>query len=381
MPHFLLASEFIIFAGAGSRIIYSSWRRKNAESPVTLFPEDKSKELLNLQTLYGYNEHSLVGISSNKMAWFDSETGCGISYTEHGKVWLVAGETLGAEENLLAATQKFLQTARENKKIVAFLPATEKFALIIAAASQELKAVKIGAAPYFDLQNWNPRGNKAKNVRSGLNQARRSNICVREITEISESFQTEISDLCRIWLKTRPSILKFGWLFELSPFQNAEKKKFFTARNAEDKLVGFLAASPIPAREGWYLEDVLRAPDAPNGTADLLVFETMKILAAKGAKVATLGTTPLAQDGEDTVSSNGNFLSKQVMNFSRKYLNPVYNFRGLKHFKAKFVPTWWESEYVLAPKGIFVQLLITKAFLYTILSDNFTDIWAKLLDL
>ena len=32
-------------------------------------------------------------------------------------------------------------------------------------------------------------------------------------------------------------------------------------------------------------------------------------------------------------------------------LGAFYNFEGLRRFKSKFAPTYWESEYVLAPRG------------------------------
>jgi lysylphosphatidylglycerol synthetase-like protein (DUF2156 family) len=369
MSHIILSSEILILIGTGFKIVYSRFPARKLKAVTSRYPVDKTADLLRLQSLYGYNEHSSVSISATRNVWFDEQTSSAVNYTEHGKVWLAAGEMLAADENLISATNRFLQAASRHKKIVAFLPTTEKFARLIADSS-ELKAVKIGASPYFALQNWNPRGNKAKKLRAGLSQARRSTIKVQEISEIKDCFRTEVDGLCRDWLKTRRSIIELGWLFKLSPFQNEENKRFFVARNDAGKLVGFLMASPIPARAGWYLEDVLRASDAPNGTADLLVFETMKILAAEGVQLVTLGTAPLATDGEDEVSSNGNYFTKHMLNVSRKHLNAFYNFRGLRHFKAKFVPTWWESEYVLIPRGVFAPLLVLLAFLLAIVREK-----------
>jgi phosphatidylglycerol lysyltransferase len=44
----------------------------------------------------------------------------------------------------------------------------------------------------------------------------------------------------------------------------------FVAERAGD-VVAFLVATPIPARGGWLLEQWPRAPDAPNGTVELVV--------------------------------------------------------------------------------------------------------------
>jgi len=248
---------------------------------------------------------------------------------------------------------------------VAFLPATEKFARY--AAEHNVNIVKIGASPYFDLQNWNPRGNTAKKLRLGVNHGRKAGISVEQVYEVDERFRQEVTDLSESWIGTRRAGIKFGWLFELIPFQNADAKKFFAARHSEGNLVGLLAASPIPAREGWYLEDVLRRADSPNGTADLLVFEALRMLANEGAKLATLGTVPLSENGIDEVSSSGNYIAKRAIGLSRSKLNSLYNFEGLRCFKSKFVPTWWESEYVILSKGVLVSPRVTNAVLKTIM--------------
>ena len=33
-------------------------------------------------------------------------------------------------------------------------------------------------------------------------------------------------------------------------------------------------------------------------------------------------------------------------------LGAFYNFEGLRRFKGKFAPSWWESEYALAQRGV-----------------------------
>jgi hypothetical protein len=93
-----------------------------------------------------------------------------------------------------------------------------------------------------------------------VNQARRAGVRVTRVVNIDEKLIKETACLRKSWLKTRRSAIKFGWLFAVNVFQHKERKKYFTARDATGRLVSFLAASPIPARDGWYLEDVLRRP-------------------------------------------------------------------------------------------------------------------------
>ncbi|HST52908.1 MAG TPA: DUF2156 domain-containing protein [Pyrinomonadaceae bacterium] len=326
---------------------------------------DPTGELLRLQTLYGYNAHSLVSIAPGARLWSTPEIDGAIIYSEFGRVWLAAGDPLVSEDEAAELARLFVAEAKRRGRVAAFVPVTERFARA-AVGKAGLAALKVGAAPYFDLKTWSPRGDRAKKMRAGVNQARRAGVSVEAIEEADEKLRLETEKLCRQWLDTRRAATSFGWLFLLDPFQHASHKKFFAARERSGALVGFLAASPMPARGGWYLEDVLRSPDAPAGTADILVFEALNILAASGARLATLGTSPLAHDGEEVVPAHGFPVVERALKLASKRLGAFYNFEGLRRFKAKFVPTHWESEYILGPRGVTIPPRVAYAVMRAI---------------
>ncbi len=347
MLHLLAVSKVLACASASASTLYLTWRRAAPRPRLDIFPQNDDCDLANLQHLHGYNEHTYVLDSGEGEVWSDSGLGA-VCYVERGNVWLVTGEPLAADSDLCDITRKFVAYAHENRKMVVFLPTSERFARAI--AGQGYRIHKIAASPYFDLRKWDPRGNSAKHLRLGLNRARRAGISVKPVANISADFRREVDELCEKWLGGRSAGMSFGWLFRLAPFHNAEAKKYFAARDEDGRLVGLLAASPIPARDGWYLEDVLRSTDAPDGTSDLLVFETLRELAAAGALMATLGTVPLSDIGVDDLTSKA-YLLGHVLHLIRKNLKPIYNIEGLRCFKSKFVPSWWESEYVVVSKG------------------------------
>jgi lysylphosphatidylglycerol synthetase-like protein (DUF2156 family) len=239
-----------------------------------------------MQTLYGYNPHSLVSIAPGAQFWSTPDIDGAIIYSEFGKVWLAAGDPLTALEDRGELARQFAAVARKKGRVVAFVPASSDFAEL--ATRNGFTAVKAGASPYFDLQTWNPRGDAAKKLRAGVNQARRAGVKIEVISGgVSDTLKQETASLCLRWLEARRAGTSFGWLVALDPFLHSDYKKYFAAR-VDGKLVGFLAASPIPTRKAWYLEDVLRLPDAPPGTATLLVFEALKALKAEGISLATL---------------------------------------------------------------------------------------------
>jgi lysylphosphatidylglycerol synthetase-like protein (DUF2156 family) len=339
--------------GAGYGARYMKTRIETARSARRLrHAPDPTGELLRLQTLYGYNAHSLVSIAPGALLWSTPDIDGAIIYSEFGSVWLAAGDPLAPLEDMAELSRQFAAFARREGRAVAFVPASAAFARMV--APHNFNALKVGAAPYFDLQTWNPRGDSAKKIRAGVNQARRAGVVIEVISNCGDqSFRKETGELCLHWLNSRQAATTFGWLVALDPFSHSEYKKYFAAR-VNGQLVGLLAASPIPARNGWYLEDVLRETDAPQGTATLLVVEALATLKQEGAALATLGTAPLATDGPNDVPTSERRVVERGLRLAARQLSGFYNFEGLRRFKGKFVPSWWESEYVLSQRGVTI---------------------------
>jgi len=346
-------------------------RRAPPDGPAA----DPTEELLRLQSLFGYNAHSLVSVAPGASAWQMPGIDGAIIYGRFGHVWLAAGDPLVSEEDLGPMVEGFVAAARRARCMAAFVPATERFAR--AAVKLGLTAIKIGSAPYFELGSWQPRGNAAKKMRSGINQATRAGIKIEPVHDLSHELRKETAELCCEWLRTRRAATNFGWLLALDPFLQAERKKFFAARDRDGRLVGFLAASPIPARRGWYLEDVLRRTDSPPGTADLLIFEALQALREMRASLATLGTAPLAKDGPDKVSTHDHPMIERALRTASKRFTPFYNFEGLHRFKGKFVPTFWESEYVLIQRGAILPTRLAHALIRAMVPGGVTQLLTR----
>lgn len=360
-------------ASYGARYV-KSLLRSTRHSKV-LAGDDLTTILLELQAAYGYNAHSLVSIAPGAQMWsLPGMTGA-VVYGEFGRVWLAAGDPLGPPEATGEIARRFAAAAKRKKRIAAFVPATAHLARQCVPLG--LSALKVGAAPYFDLKTWAPRGDRAKKMRAGVNQARRAGLNVTLVEALDERLREETARLCLDWLKTRRAATSFSWLLALDPFLHAEHKKFFTARDRAGRLVGFLAASPMPARDCWYLEDVLREPDAPQGTADLLVVEALQGLAEAGASLATLGTSPLASEGPLDVPTGDHPVIERTLHMAGRRLGSFYNFEGLRRFKAKFAPSWWESEYALAPRGVMVPTHVTQAILRAIVPGGLPQLLTR----
>jgi lysylphosphatidylglycerol synthetase-like protein (DUF2156 family) len=111
--------------------------------------------------------------------------------------------------------------------------------------------------------------------------------------------------------------------------------------------VGFLVASPVPARGGWLIEQFVRARSAPNGTAEAMVDAAFRAAAAQGLSYLTLGLSPLSQQAGGPRASGPWWLA-WLFRWLRAHGGRFYNFRGLEAFKAKFAPGAWEPIYAIS---------------------------------
>src|SRR5436190_17833998 len=181
---------------------------------------DPTGELLRLQMLYGYNAHSLVSIAPGAEMWSTPDIDGAIIYGEFGRVWLAAGDPLARPDEAVELAKQFAAFGKRKNRVAAFVPTSAQFARSVAPAG--FSGVKCGAAPYFDLQTWNPRGDSAKKLRAGINQAHRAGVEIDLATDLNQSFRRETAEVCMHWLQARPAATTLGWLVALDPFMHAE---------------------------------------------------------------------------------------------------------------------------------------------------------------
>ena len=116
--------------------------------------------------------------------------------------------------------------------------------------------------------------------------------------------------------------------------------------------MAFTVLSPVPERNGWLVEQIVRGNSASNGTAELLLDTAMRAIAASGSTYATLGLSPLSQRAGLAQPRQPLWLAL-VLRLVRRGGRRFYNFGGLDAFKAKFNPETWEPIYAIAEGASF----------------------------
>ncbi len=128
-----------------------------------------------------------------------------------------------------------------------------------------------------------------------------------------------------------------------SPLTLAEEKRLFVAR-CDGRIEAVLACTPVPAESGWFLEDLVRRPDAPMGATEALVVAALEALAAEGAERAWMDIAPL-RGSEQQLDGRARVLFRAAAP-AISFFDSRYHFRALSTYLAKFQPTAWTPTYV-----------------------------------
>jgi hypothetical protein len=125
------------------------------------------------------------------------------------------------------------------------------------------------------------------------------------------------------------------FLLALELFHAREERRYFVAEH-EGRAVEFLSAVPIPMRNGWLVEDIIRSRTAPNGTTESLFHALLGDVGFD--EFVTLGLSPLI--GRVPL----------WMRVVRHLTQPLYSFSGLHAFKARLMPIAWEAVWLVLPR-------------------------------
>ena len=290
--------------------------------------------VLALLKRHGWNATSFQILEPGFRYWFDGDDAC-VGYVDTGRAWVAAGAPVGPAERCGEITARFADAARAaNRRVCCF--ATE--ARFHDAA--RWSALRVGDQPIWSPADWATVLRGSRSLREQLRRATAKGVTVRALAPAElapgQPIRAALDQLIARWLASR-AIAPMGFLVHVDPFTFPDERRYFVAEQA-GAVVGFLSAIPIYARPGWFFEDFLRAPDAPNGTVELLVDAGMRAAAADGVPYVTLGLVPLSGEVSPWLRA------------ARRWSKSLYDFDGLRAFKAKLKPRGWDPIFLAYPR-------------------------------
>ena len=290
--------------------------------------------VLALVQRHGWNATAFQTLESGYRYFFHGDDAC-VAYVDTGRAWIAAGAPIAGSDALGATARAFIAAARARGRRSAFVATERRLQL---AAAPDLRSIRIGEQPVWDPSQWSTILAGRRSLREQLRRARAKGVRVRLVTAAELTAgptHDALVRLCERWLAER-GLAPLHFLVRVEPYSFARERRCFVAE-CKGRVVGFAGVVPVPARGGWFLEDLVRERDAPNGTTELLVDATMRGAASAGSRWLTLGTVPLS--GEIAAP----------LRVARCALGRFYNFAGLRAFRAKLGPCEWTPIYLAHP--------------------------------
>lgn len=297
---------------------------------------------------YGFNPSAYQILNPGIQLWFSDAGDAVVGYVDRPGVRVVAGNPVAALHRLKDTAEQFEAATAKRSLRVCYLGADELFGGLYNESSGYSQLV-IGAQPIVNPMRWGHIIGGHPSLRAQLNRARNKSVEVHQWFAKHATDHPALRRCLAAWLSTK-GLPPLHFLVEPDTLGQLHDRQVFVAQMG-GTVIGFLVASPIPLRHGWQIEQLVRGPEAPNGTMELLLDGAVRSFAAHAVEYVALGAAPLSERvalGEDTPTR-----LRAMLRWQRAHARRFYNFEGLERFKAKFDPVRWEPVLAISAERRF----------------------------
>lgn len=314
--------------------------------PVVYDPIIRTKDrerVARLVNSYGENPMSYLAMEDDKKYFFGKSVDGVIAFAVVNDVATVCGDMICSDEDGGALLSEFMEFCRGNHYSILFLNTTNRFMEVYKLMG--FGSTKYGEDACFLLSEYNLAGGSVAKVRAAINHANKNGIIVCEYKpklKRDKEIENEIQEVSDEWLEQKKGG-ELSFMMGSIGFDNPMDRRYFVARNANGKMLGFVVFNPYNSKKAYLAEVTRRRKDAPQGVMEKLIYDGFMALKEDGAIWGSMGLVPLANVKED---GDATFTAK-IFDYVYENLNQLYGFKTLHHAKKKYAPTDWQSRYIV----------------------------------
>jgi lysylphosphatidylglycerol synthetase-like protein (DUF2156 family) len=271
--------------------------------------------------------------------WFTPDGRAAVAYRVLGGVAITTGDPFGDPAARARSVAGFAAYCRQNGWTRCFYSVTDE--VRVAAAAEGFRAVQVAEETVLELPGLAFTGKRFQDVRTALNKAAKAGITAEWLTfgHAPLALTDQVRAISEEWVaeKGLPEMgFTLGGLDELAD----DAVRCLVAVDASGTVHGVTSWLPVHrdrAVVGWTLDFMRRRDrDAFKGVMEFLIASAALRCKAEGAELLSLSGAPLARvDRGDQAGS-----VQQLLDAVGRALEPVYGFRSLLAFKAKFAPIY-----------------------------------------
>lgn len=271
--------------------------------------------------------------------WFSDDGAHAVAYRVHSGVALTTGDPVGARASLPAAVDEFSRFCLHHGWTPCFYSVTDPVATI--GREHGWSCVQVAEETVIELHDLAFKGKKFQDVRTALNRAAKAGIEARWTTfdEAPLSVRSQITAISEEWVadKGLPEMgFTLGGLAELKDPQ----VRLLLAVDEDDHVSAVTSWMPVFRNgelTGLTLDFMRRHSEGFGPAMEFLIASAALSAQEEGLEFLSLSGAPLAHasSGDDTGDPAA---LDALLDMLGRTLEPVYGFRSLLAFKAKFQP-------------------------------------------
>lgn len=289
-------------------------------------------------------QYSVLGPDPWQVLWHDNHRAF-VAFLEGRRSLVVWRSPVGDSEEQTDLTARMMDYASWVDKPLFMVEVNET----TRAAGVELSMTPIwtGAECILDLPSWSLAGGRRQKVRWARSHATKLGVTWREARPLEDPDDwAALAHVEQVWKAQRPERGNDSFLRN-SFSEIADLRRYFVGELA-DGVIASVTCTPV-SRRGWYLQDIVRLPDAPRGALEGAMAFALDTLRDEGFAFASNGPLPFWRPDQqwsdpDQLGAIGN----RVLRF----FDRQYRFGGINQFRSKFEPDRIIPLYVLRSRRL-----------------------------
>lgn len=281
--------------------------------------------------------------------WFSADGGSYVAYRVEGGVAITTGDPVGPAGDLERTVDEFIAFCHDHSWTPCLYSTTE--ATKRATDRLGWPSLQVAEETVLRLGELAFSGKKFQDIRSSISRARKAGITAEWIVfpDAPLAIRDQIEAISEEWVsdKALPEMgFTLGGIDEL----NDRNVRCLIAVDADRTVHGVTSWMPSyrdGQRVGWTLDFMRRRTEGEvKGIMEFLIGTAALDVQAEGAEFLSMSGAPLAQANPDAELTG----VQRLLEYIGKTMEPVYGFRSLLKFKAKFQPEY-EPMYMCYPES------------------------------
>ncbi len=298
-------------------------------------PEDKEKAMSMVKD-FGRSAMDYFKLYPDKQFFIPENLNAFIAYRIAGSFAVVLEDPVAEDENqMLQCIRLFDIYCYENGLKCMYYRIPEESLTVYLKAGK--KNLFLGQEGVVDLTTFTLEGGSRKPLRNAVNKViERGYKSTIHTPPVKDGLLQKLRAVSDEWLQEtgRKEIIFSQGMFI---WEELKKQTIITVENSEEKIVAFMNIIPDYAKDEATYDLIRKTNDAPNGIMDFLLIELFNYVRSQQIRYVNLGFAPMS--GLESPQN----ITEESMKFAYEKVRTFSHYKGLRDFKEKFSPVWYNK--------------------------------------